>query len=114
MDKESVSTQRAPIDAAPVAVITSSVCTYILYIILSHTCLTTSLGQVLHLVRVNLIRGSFFEVVRWIPIAVLSGLNLWTGMQALTLGISGQILAELGFLKLIMVVVDLYVDFMFH
>ena len=44
--------------------------------------MTTSLGQVLHLVRANLIRGSFFEVVRWIPIAVLSGLNLWTGMQA--------------------------------
>ena len=36
MDKESVSTQRAPIDAAPVAVITSSVCTYILSFCLMH------------------------------------------------------------------------------
>ena len=53
-------------------------------------------------------------MVRWIPIAVLSGLTLWTGMQALTLGISGQILAELGFLKLVMIVVDLYVDLRFH
>lgn len=43
-------------------------------------------SQALHLVGGKLIRGSFFEVIRWTPIAVLSGLNLWTGMQALTLG----------------------------
>lgn len=46
-------------------------------------CTTIAVAGVLHLVRAKLIRGSFFEVVRWIPIAVLSGLNLWTGMQAL-------------------------------
>jgi len=46
-------------------------------------CVTIAVAGALHLVGGKLIRGSFFEVIRWTPIAVLSGLNLWTGMQAL-------------------------------
>lgn len=46
-----------------------------------------SRSKVLHLLGAKPIRGSCLEVIRWTPIAVLSGLNLWTGMQALTLGL---------------------------
>ncbi|CAK9017115.1 unnamed protein product [Durusdinium trenchii] len=46
-------------------------------------CATITVAGVLHLVGAKLIRGNFHAVIRWTPIAVLSGLNLWTGMQAL-------------------------------
>jgi len=44
---------------------------------------TILVACVLHILGSKEIRGNMHEVIRWSPIAVLSGLILWTGMQAL-------------------------------